>query len=502
MTEEKRKILVLIACGTALAMGFIDQSAINVALPSIQRALNLPEISMQWIINAYLLALAAFVVFGGKLGDRIGKRTTFIAGVSTFTFASMTCALAPTGWWLILSRGLQGIGGALMIPNSSAIVVNSFPDNERGRATGILVSGAAFFLAVGPLIGGVLTQYLSWRFIFWINLPIAIVGIASTFAVIEKDTPSRKSKIDWIGFGLLTTWMFLVIFSLMESSEFGWLSPLVLSMLLGAILLLILFIFYEKKHSNPFIDLNLLHNSTYTRAILIFGFAQAAFIAPVFWAVFVQNVLRFSPSIAGLLVLPAVLPMMLSSSYAGRLRDRHGPRLPLLAGSILAMIGSLWIAVFCWRHDYLLLFFGFACFGTAGPFLFATAGTTATASAEPAKRGIAAGMASGMRQLGGAVGMALSGAMMTNLAHLSLSKFIEQAKGNIQQLSPQSIQGLLAGSSTAKQAISSLSSEAKTAAYHAAIHAYTLGFSAAMLFIAGFSAACFCLAFKLRLTNN
>ena len=242
LAEKNRKWWILLAMSSSLALVFIDQTALAVALPAIQRELNLSNSLSQWVINAYLLALSAIILLGGKIGDRLGHKRAFLAGVIVFITASTLAALAESGAWLITARAIQGIGAAFMMPSTNALVTNAFPAQERGKALGIYIALATIFLALGPLLGGFLTQVFSWRAVFWINFPIALISIILAISSVPTWRRREKLNIDYLGFFISVIFISGFVLGFMEAPNWGWTSLPIMGLFLLSIISLITFI--------------------------------------------------------------------------------------------------------------------------------------------------------------------------------------------------------------------------------------------------------------------
>ncbi len=256
---SKRRWWILATMTGALSMVMIDQTVVSVALPTMQRDLGLSSTGVQWVVNAYLLLLAVFVALGGRVADLIGAERTFRAGTSVFVFASALCGLAQNETMIIAARGLQGIGAALMVPSTGAVIVNTFDVRERGKAMGIYSGVSMVFLALGPLVGGLLTQSVSWRAVFYINLPIGIaIVVASRFTLIRTPRPRvARSAIDWVGLPLLVGAFSTLVLALMQGQVWGWTSPAIIALLGTAAVLLPTFLWWETRAEAPLVDLKL-----------------------------------------------------------------------------------------------------------------------------------------------------------------------------------------------------------------------------------------------------
>jgi EmrB/QacA subfamily drug resistance transporter len=418
LNEQTRKWWVLAAMIAGSSLVFIDQTALPVALLKIQNQLNATQFALQWIINAYLLVLATLIIFGGKLGDLIGQRKTFLYGLLIFSIASCACALGNSSSWLIAWRAVQGVGGAMMIPASSALVITAFLPEERGKAFGILISISSVFLILGPIIGGLLTQYSSWRWVFWINLPVAIVGVGLTLFAVPKVTHlAPRGKLDYWGFIWLTIALFSLVFALMEGINLGWTSPTILVCFLIAVGTLGLFLIVEIKHHNPLIDLQLFTKNRYfAYSNLLLFVVQIVFMsAAVFWVLYFQYTLAVSASIAGLMLLPANICLTFMAPIAGRMIDRSGARFTSCLGAIIVSASCLWIAITAHQHHYFWLLPGLLGFGCSGPLLFASCMSTALSSVLPEKRGVGSGIINGIRQLGSVLGVAILGSIIISV---------------------------------------------------------------------------------------
>jgi EmrB/QacA subfamily drug resistance transporter len=407
-----------VAAASALALGmtFIDQTALNTALPTIGRQLHLSSCGLHWIINAYLLALTVFLILGGKLGDRLGKKILFLAGVSLFGLASLGSAIAPTGFWLIVSRVMQGLGGALMLPNSTAITLSIFPDDMRGKVMGTLLSFTSIFLIFGPFLGGFLTQYASWRYVFVLNIPLSLASIVLMLYYGPHFPPNKTKLIDWFGFILLAITLFLFVFGFMQGSNQNGLLTIVVSFILGA-LFFIAFLWHESHHEMPFVELTLFKNGAFNRATFIYSGTQMVFMINVFIAIYIQTVLGYSPMVAGIFSILSLSPVMLLSRFAGRLRDQHGPRLPMQLGLLSLILGTVWLTCTFWTYNIFLIFPGTFGFSMAAPFIFGNAMTTAVTAVEPRFRSLVAGITSCCRQLGATLSMAILSMIMSYAYH-------------------------------------------------------------------------------------
>lgn len=428
--EKNNKWWILVAMAAALAMIFVDQTALPIALPSIQKEFNSSNIILQWIVNAYLVVLAALIIFGGKIGDLLGHRKIFLYGIVIFISASIACALSPTSIFMIISRAIQGIGGALMIPASGVMVINAFKPEERGKAMGIYFSIASLFLSFGPFLGGFITQILGWRWVFWINMPLACVSIILT--LLAKNYPSqgmlKNEKLDWLGFFTLSITIFALIFALMEGVNYGWNSSMIIAAFLISTIFFLLFIAVELEVKDPIVDLNFFKDKIFLTCFSLLIVIQIILISTVFWSIFLQTILGYSALSSGLIMLTALVPITFASPIAGKLFDSHGPYLTVRLGSILLMISAVWIGYFSTYQNYWVIIPGFIIFGIGAPFVISSSVTSIITYSAPQKRGVVTGLANTARQLGGAMGLALLGGIIMNLEQFHLDKILLHAR--------------------------------------------------------------------------
>jgi EmrB/QacA subfamily drug resistance transporter len=483
ITASNRKWWVLIATSSSLAMVFLDQSALPIALPTIQRELGLSAALLQWVVNAYLLALAVFIILGGKLGDRLGHRKIFSTGVIIFISSSILCALAPTGLWLVVSRVLQGVGGALMIPSSSPLFRTIVPANEFGKMVGLYVSIASIFLILGPTLGGFFSAYLNWRWIFWINFPVALISILITIFVIPKDVPHEKPEkfFDWLGFVTLSLSLICLVFALMQGATLGWTSTSIVSCFIVGFLALLIFVRCQLQHPTPFVDFALFKDVCISRCILTISVMQIVYISIIFWAMFMQYALHLPPQKAGIYLLSAQVPVLFFSTIAGKMLDRFGPRLPVSLGAGLIGIACLWIAIFSWQLQFKWLFPAFVLFGAASPLVSIGIMSTAISQAPAEKRGVVSGVLGAARQVGGSLGLAVLVALIMNITDRHILAWLQTNGSDFPGLHSEQLHALLVG--TPLPASLHLSAAQITVAHTAIINAYTWGFSCIMFFV-------------------
>ena len=342
--DTRRWILLATILGSSLT--FIDATVVNIALPALQENLDANVTDVQWVIEGYVLMLAALILVSGSLGDSYGRKRIFIMGVILFTGTSLWCGLAGSIQELIIARIFQGIGGALIIPSSLAILSSSFDDNERGKAIGTWSSFTAITAALGPLLGGWLIENYSWRWIFFINLPVAVIVLYSTTKISENRSEDRSKKLDWVGATLVTLGLGAIVYGLVESAQLGLGSSEVITLELIGVLLIGIFLIVESKIENPMMPLKLFKSRMFSGSNVLTFFLYAALSGAFFFFPFNLIQLQgYTATEAGAAFLPFVILIFLLSRWAGGLVDKYGAKFPLIIGPLIVSAGYLLYAV-------------------------------------------------------------------------------------------------------------------------------------------------------------
>ena len=426
MTEDNRRWWALAAMCFALFMIMLDNTVVNVALPSIQRSLHSTTSTLEWTVNAYTLTFAVLLVTGGRLGDLFGRRKIFLAGVIIFGVSSAAIGFSPSDTWLVVWRALQGSGSALMMPATLSIITNAFPPQERGKAIGTWAGVSAMALAIGPVVGGFLVESVSWQSIFFLNVPVAVGAIVITlFAVRESRDETVAQTVDVPGVLTLTIGLAALVLALVEGNEWHWGSARELSVLAIAAVGLVSFVVVELRRRAPMVDFGFFRSRTFAGANIVAFIVSFAMLAMFFFlALYMQNIRGYSPLQAGIRFLPATMMIIVVAPLAGRLADRVGSR-PLMSFGLLSVSGSLfWQSHLTVSSGYGTLLPGFVLMGLGMGFVMSPMSLAAMNAVDQAKAGVASGILSMNRMVGGTFGVAVLGAMVSTLGRSELNRLL------------------------------------------------------------------------------
>ncbi|MDQ3890631.1 MAG: MFS transporter [Actinomycetota bacterium] len=416
--DEFRKWWTLAAVAFGLFMIMLDNTVVNVALPSIQRDLHIGLSELEWIVTGYALTFAALMLTGGKLADLLGRRLIFVVGLGIFTASSLVCGLAGTGDVLIAARIAQGIGAALMNPATLSIISATFPPNERGMAIGIWAGVSAMALAIGPLVGGLIVEHINWNWIFFINVPVGVAGIAASLLLIkESRDESEVQRLDLPGLLTSGIGLFALTYALIEANTYGWTSTRILASFAVAFAALALFVVLEQRGRVPMLDLSLFRSGTFAGAnLVVLLVALAMFGVFFFLSLYMQNILAFSPVETGAAFLPMTILIILLAPLAGRTSDRIGSRWLMTAGMTLVAAQLLYFSQLGVDSNFWTLLPGLLV-GGVGMSLTMTPSAAAAVRAVPVdKSGVGSAVLNAFRQMGGSLGIALMGAIIAHQA--------------------------------------------------------------------------------------
>jgi EmrB/QacA subfamily drug resistance transporter len=424
--EENKKWWTLAAVAFGLFMIMLDNTIVNVALPSIERSLHMSISSLEWIVTAYALTFAALLITGGKLGDLYGRRKMFIAGLVVFTLSSLACGLAPSAGFLIGARAVQGVGAALMNPATLSIITATFPPKERGQAIGIWAGVSALALAIGPLVGGLIVDNINWHWIFYVNIPVGVIGIiVSRLVITESRDTSHEQSIDLPGLVTSSGALLALSYALIEGNRHGWGSPEIVGLFVGAAVLLAVFIRLELRQRLPMLDLGLFKIGAFAGANIVAMLVSLGMFGVFFFiSLYVQNVLGYSPTKAGAIFLPMTILIILVAPIAGKLSDRVGSR--WLMGAGMSILGvSLLLYQRIGLHTGFWSLLPQLVLGGVGMALTMSPMTSAAMASVPVdKAGVGSGVLNSFRQVGGSLGIALMGAILLTYQHPTASKVV------------------------------------------------------------------------------
>lgn len=409
---HRRRMLVLAICCMSLLIVSIDNTILNVALPSMQRDLHASTSGLQWAIDAYTLVLAALLMLSGSTADRIGRKRVFMTGLVVFTLGSLLCSLAPDLSSLVVFRMMQAVGGSMLNPVAMSIITNTFTDpRERARAIGVWGAVVGISMAAGPLVGGVLVESVGWRSIFWVNLPVGLAALLLTLRFVPESRAPKGRRPDPLGQLMVIVLFGSLTYAIIEAPEAGLTTVLPFAVL--ALAALVGLLLYEPRRAEPLIELRFFRSAPFSGATVIAISAFAALGGFLFLStLYLQNVRGLSALEAGLWMLPMAVPTFLCAPLSGRLVGSRGPRLPLLiAGGALTVSGALFAAFEAETSD-VTLFVGYVLFGVGFGFVNAPITNTAVSGMPRAQAGVAAAVASTSRQLGQTLGVAVVGAVL------------------------------------------------------------------------------------------
>ncbi len=424
----------LAAVGLGVFMLLLDITIVNVALPDIEQSLGAGLSDLQWVIDAYALSLAAFLLTAGAIGDRVGRRIVFATGIVVFTLGSLLCGLAGDPTALALARVVQGVGGAIMFATSLALLSTTYRGADRGVAFGVFGAITGVAVAVGPVLGGAITTGLSWRWIFFVNLPVGIVALLVTLRAVPETKDPHPRRLDWIGFVTFSAGLALLVFGLIRSNEAGWGSAQVLGSIAAAVILLLAFAIAESLQREPMFDLSLFRVPTFVGGLIAaFAISASLFSLLTYLVIYMQNLLGYSAIETGVRFLPLSLAIFFTAGIAGRLTAKVPTRLLIGPGFALIAVGLLLMRGLAVDSSWTTLLAGLTVAGIGAGLVNVPLASTAVAVVEPARAGMASGVNSTFRQVGIATGVAALGAILAHAAP-STGRGPEAAQGFVDGL--------------------------------------------------------------------
>lgn len=430
--DQPRRWLTLIAMTGSLSMIFIDITVVGVALPQIRNDLGMSEASLQWVVSVYTLVMACLVALGGRAADRFGRVPVFLSGVAAFALASIACGMATSAESLIVARGVQGATAALMQPASAALVIGAFAPGSRGKAMAVYVGIPMLFMVVGPLVGGAITETASWRWCFWVNVPVALVAMALTALARPIDRRRDVGPIDPLAAVLLLLGLPVLILAIQQGNEWGWTTPWLaeaaghfaplgavsgLPLLVVGASLMALFVRSQWRSARPLLALSLFRDRGLLAnglTIFLMQFSMSGLL--IQGSVYAQEVLGYDAMQAGASMLPLLVPVLLVVHVAGRVYDRVGVRTPALLGSLLASLGGAMAAMGAWRQNPWIIGSGFTVMGVGIGFVMSPTNTDSLSRVGDESRAQISGLVQTMRLVGGTAGLAIIGATVLTLS--------------------------------------------------------------------------------------
>ena len=481
-----------VAIGTFMLL--LDITIVNVALPAIQKDLDASFSDLQWVVDAYALTLASLLLVSGSVADILGRRRVFVIGLVLFSAASLGCGLATTPTFLTLARAVQGIGGAMLFATSLALLAHAFQGRERATAFGVWGATIGGAVAIGPLVGGVLTDGIGWEWIFFVNVPIGIAAAFVTHAKVDESKDPSPTRVDWLGAATFSAALFMLVFGLIRGNDEGWGSPLIVGLFVASALALVAFFVIERRTKQPMLDLTLFRNPTFAGAsIVAFGLSAAMFAMFLYIVLYMQNILGLTPLEAGVRFLPLSLVSFFVAPVAGKLSERLPARALLGGGMVVVGIGLILMNGISDDSDWTTLLAGFIVAGAGIGCVNPNLAQAAIAVVDPRKSGMASGINNTFRQVGIATGIAALGAVFQSRVE---DKVMTALAGTpIADRASDIAHGVASGGG--REALSSVPAASRGLVEHAAGHAFISGLNELFLIGAGLAGLAAILGFAL-----
>jgi EmrB/QacA subfamily drug resistance transporter len=477
--NAREKGIVLLTMCFALAMAMLDNTVVNVAVPTIRNDLGAGFSQLQWIVDAYALAFASLLLTGGILGDRYGRKRMFLTGLVVFTFFSLACGLASTPGELILARALQGVGGALLIPGTLSIITVTFPPHERAKALGIWAGVSGIALALGPTLGGYMVEHLGWESVFFLNVPIGIIAFLVAMSTVRESRSEEQRQLDVVGLILGTSALFFVTYGLIEANALGWSDVKIIASLVLFVVLIVAFLWWELKNPHALMPLRFFKIPAFSAGNTVaFAISLGMFATFFFLTIYMQTIHGYSPFQAGAAFLPLTVMIIVTAPNAGKYASTHGSRAPMTYGLCLAGGGLILLGLLLTpTTSYWLMFPIFLAMGHGMGATMAPMTAAVMNSVGRERAGLGSAMTNTSREVGGVLGIALLGAILVSQIRTSFAPAIERLG-----LTSEQIQTLAGSAQHGELANVGLPPEAAAAVQTAFNDAFMQGFRPALLF--------------------
>ncbi len=475
MARLDRKWWTLIAVCTAIFMLLLDITIVNVALPSIQRSLHASLSDLEWVIDAYALTLAAFMLTAGVIGDMFGRRGMFAMGLAVFSASSFVCGLATSSLMLDLSRAAQGVGGAVMFATSLALIAEAFQGRERGTAFGIYGAVIGGAVAIGPLLGGAITSAIGWRWIFFVNVPIGVIAVIITLTRVNESRERTKRRVDWLGFMSFSTSLFLLVLALVRADTDGWGSALIVGLFAGGAALLAVFIVTELRRRDPMLDLSLFRRPAMVGvSAAALAISASIFALFLYITLFIQDDLGYSPFAAGLRFLPVSMLAFAVAPVSGKLTVRIHARYMLGAGLLIVGVGCALMSLVDAKSGWLALLPGLTASGVGIGLVNPALASSAVAVVKPERAGMASGANNTFRQVGIATGIAALGTVFETQIRQKVTDTLTSSPAGTAAMREH---GATLGPALVSGEVRTVTARLPAAQAHAVLHAYGVAFA-------------------------
>jgi EmrB/QacA subfamily drug resistance transporter len=484
-----QKWWILLGVSIACFLSNIDFTIVSTVLPAIQKDLSASLLQLQWVMNVFVLVVSMLMIAMGRFGDTFGQRNLLLAGVLVFGVSSLLAALAPNPTWLIIWRAFQGVGSAVIIPCSLAIITKTFSKEESGKAIGIWTAINSIGLAIGPVLGGLIVSVASWRYVFYINVPIVILSLMICWKYLAKEKPSHSiAEIDWLGFILMNLCIASLVLPIIQISSWGWGSPLTLTLLGVAFLSFVTFVFVENRVAHPMMQFDILANRQFISGTMA-NFCLVGIIWVVFFLfpLYLHNIRNETPFMVGIMLLAISGSVVAVSPAAGYVVDKIGAKKPILLGISLLMLSVLGASFFQLNTPAWFVIVSFLTLGIGWAFVMGPAASMAVTSVSDKFAGLSSGALWSIQNIGGALALAFAGSIFRLREHTQLAVSLQEQKVSLSQHQTSLVHSLLSNPDGIKQVLSHLSPAQHEAVLTVFKDSFMSGFGVSMWFLVGFA---------------